>query len=159
MRRIAAALYLAATVAACSTARPTGGGGDAAAILKAATNASAHVCAAVPAALIETIVPGAAAPTEGQLPPRCSWSNGTVSLAVDLDVANALGDTPVGAEAISDVGARAYFQRLPPIDYYLSVAITKDLGLFHIEINNQDGRDYAEAAINVAKAILSGFGA
>jgi hypothetical protein len=46
----------------------------------------------------------------------------------------------------------------PPGDHYLSVGITKDIGVLHIEVNNQDGKDHTAETVSVAKAILTGFG-
>jgi len=145
----------AATTAPGGTGGGTGGSGS---ILDAATAAAAHLCNLLPTELVPQIVPSPPPPTEQQFPPTCTVYGPNSSIQIELDLAIPLGDTPQGATAIPNLGQGAFLELLTPKDPYLSVALTKELGVLHVGGNFPDDTDHTEVLVNVAKAVLAKLG-
>ena len=115
MRHIGTALFLALSVAACSTGGPaqtagprgtgsgqtvapgaTAGGGGGGGILAAAQAAAAHPCGLLPTDLVATIVPSPAPPQEELFPPGCTVFGDKVAIAFSLDPTSKL-EKPAGS--------------------------------------------------------------
>lgn len=150
----------ATTGAGQTTATETqaaGGGGGSGSLFDKA-KAVKHFCELLPTDLVTRIVASAAPPQEEQFPPRCSVYGDKTAMAIWLDAGIPLGDTPAGAKTISGLGTGAYLQRLSAGNFTLSVGLSPEGGVLGVEVNNSDGKDHTDEAVNVAKAVLQKLG-
>lgn len=134
-----------------------GGGGGGGSLLDRA-KAVQHFCDLLPTDLAAGIVPNAPPPQEEQFPPRCSVYGDKTAMEISLDAFVSLGDRPAGAETVSGLGTGAYLEHLAPGNFYLSIGLSADGGVLHVEVNNQDGKDHKDEAVNVARAVLQKLG-
>jgi hypothetical protein len=155
----AAAQPGASTAAGQTTAAATqaAGGTGSGSVLDNAT-AVKHFCDLLPTALVAGIVPDGGPPQEDQFPPRCSVYGSKTAMEIALDAVVPLGDTPAGAEAISGLGTGAYLEHLSPGNFYLSIGLSPDSGVLHVEIDIQDGKDHKDDVVDLAKAVLQKLG-
>ncbi len=117
-----------------------------------------HFCDLLPTDLVAGIVPDGGPPQEEQFPPRCSVYGSKTAMEIALDAFVPLGDTPVGAEAISGLGTGAYLEHLSAGNFYLSIGLSPDSGVLHVEIDIQDGKDHKDDVVELAKAVLQKLG-
>jgi hypothetical protein len=129
------------------------------ALLDKAKAAAAHACQLLPTDLVPGIIDTPTPPQEELYPARCSVYGTKTAMAFSIDVFNALGDPPAGSTNISGVGTGAYLEKLTTGNFSLWVGLTPDLGVLFVEVNNSDGKDHTDEAVNVAKAILQKLGA
>lgn len=148
----------AASGQAVATSTPANGGGGGGGSLLDKAKAVKHFCDLLPTDLVKGIVPDGAPPQEEQFPPRCSVYGSKTAMEIELDAFVPLGDTPAGAETISGLGTGAYLEHLTTGNFYLSVGLSADGGVLHSEVDNQDGKDHRDEAVNVAKAVLAKLG-
>jgi hypothetical protein len=133
----------------------TTGGGS---LLDRAKAAAKHFCALLPTDLVPGIIDSPGPPQEEQFPPHCSVFGVKTAMAFALDYPVALGDPPAGARPISGLGTGAYLENLTVGNFYLSIGLTPESGVLHVEVNNQDGKDHTDQVVNLAKAILQKLG-
>lgn len=140
---------------ATGTQAAGGGGGGGSLVDKA--KAVNHFCELLPTDLVTGIIASAAPPQEEQFPRRCSVYGDKTAMAIWLDFI-LLSDTPAGAKTISGLGTGAYLQRLSAGNFTLYVGLSPEGGVLGVEVNNSDGKDHTDEAVNVAKAVLQKLG-
>jgi hypothetical protein len=143
---------------ASSTQAITGGGGAGGSLLDKAKAVQGHFCTLLPTDLVPGIIDKPSPPQEEQFPPRCSVYGDKTAMEFALDAVIALGDPPAGAKTISGLGTGAYLENLTPTNFYLSVGLSPEGGVLHVEVNNGDGKDHTDQVVNLAKAILQRLG-
>jgi hypothetical protein len=178
--RLVGLLSLAVLVAACSsgaqpggTTQPgattgagqtsttgtqaTGGGGGGVSLFDKA-KAVKHFCELLPTDLVTGIIASPGPPQEEQYPPRCSVYGDKTAMAISLASFDPLGVPPADAKTIAGVGTGAYLQRLTAGNFSLWVGLSPEGGVLYVEVNNSDGKDHTDEAVNVAKAVLQKLG-
>jgi hypothetical protein len=145
----------AAGQASASATQAAGGGGS---LLDNAKAAAQHACGLLPTDLVSGIIDTPTPPQEELYPPRCSVFGTKTAMAFSLDVYNPLGDPPSGATTISGVGTGAYLEKLSAGNFSLWVGLSPEGGVLFVEVNNSDGQDHTDQAVNLAKAILQKLG-
>jgi hypothetical protein len=117
-----------------------------------------HFCELLPTDLIPGIIDSPTKPQEEQFPPRCSVFGGKTAMAIWFDIGVPLSDPPAGATPISGLGTGAYLERLSAGDFTVYVGLSPEAGVLAVEVNNSDGKDHTDQAVNVAKAVLQKLG-
>jgi hypothetical protein len=117
-----------------------------------------HFCELLPTDLAKGIVTDGGAPQEMQFPPTCSVYGTKTAMAIWLSSGVPLGVTPADGTPISGLGTGAYLQRLSIGNFTLYVGLSPEAGILGVEVNNQDGKDHTDEAVNVAKAVLQKLG-
>ena len=117
-----------------------------------------HFCDLLPTDFVKGIVPDGGTPQEMEFPPTCSVYGTKTAMEIELDAFVPLGATPAGAEAISGLGTGAHLEHLTTGNFYLSIGLSPEAGVLHVEVDNQDGKDHKDEAVNVAKAVLAKLG-
>jgi hypothetical protein len=146
------------TSATGTQATPGGGGSAGGGSLFEKANAVKHFCELLPTDLVKGIVTDGTAPQEEQFPPRCSVFGSKTAMAIWLSSGLPLGETPTGGTPISGLGTGAYLERLSTGNFTLYVGLSPEAGVLGVEVNNQDGKDHTDEAVNVAKAVLQKLG-
>ena len=149
-----------ATTAAGQTSaagtQATGGGGGGSLFDKA--KAVKHFCDLLPTDLVSAIIASPTPPQEEQYPPGCSVYGDKTAMAISLASFDPLGDTPADGKTISGLGTGAYLQNLSAGNFSLWVGLSPEGGVLYVEVNNSDGKDHTDEAVNVAKAVLQKLG-
>ncbi|HEY8238917.1 MAG TPA: hypothetical protein VIF63_05730 [Candidatus Limnocylindrales bacterium] len=110
----------------------------------------------MPIDLVATIVPSPPPAQEELFPARCSVFGEKVAIAFSL--ATTPFTVPAGSQEIPGFAHNAYLEKLTAGNWTLWVPLTADLGYLFVEVNNQDGKDHTDEAVNLAKAILQKLG-
>lgn len=132
----------------------SGGGGS----LFDKAKAVKHFCELLPTDQVPGIIASPGAPQEEQFPPRCSVFGDKTAMAISLGSVNPLGATPADAKTISGLGTGAYLQSLSAGNFSLWIGLSAEGGVLYVEVNNSDGKDHTDQAVNVAKAVLQKLG-
>jgi hypothetical protein len=148
-----------ATTAAVQTSAPgtqaAGGGGGS---LVDKVRAVKHFCDLLPTDLIPGIIDVPTPPQEVQFPPTCSVFGTKTAMAIWFDGAVPLSGPPAGATPIAGLGTGAYLERLAAGNFTLYVGLDPEAGVLAVEVNNSDGKDHTDQAVNVARAVLQKLG-
>jgi len=132
----------------------SGGGGGGTSLFEKAT-AVKHFCDLLPTDLVATIVSSPTPPQEMQFPPTCTVYGDKTAMAISLASVNPIGDPPADAQVISGVGTGAYLEKLTTGNFSLWVGLTPDAGMLLVEVDNSDGKDHTDEAVNLAKSVLA----
>lgn len=147
----------AGQASATGTQAAAGGGGGGGSLFDEA-KAVKHFCELLPTDLVTSIIASAAPPQEQQYPPTCTVYGDKTAMAIYLASYNPLGVPPAGAKTISGLGTGAYLEKLSAGNFSLWVGLSPEAGVLLVEVNNSDGKDHTDEAVNVAKAVLQKLG-
>ena len=133
---------------------PANNGGSLVDAARAVTDA----CAVTPMDLIAPLVPGASSSQASASPSRCTVTNQVQTVEITIAPDDAV-DAPAQAETVSDLGVAAYLQTKGPDDAVLKVVLDPSGGAIYVHVAGHDGRDHAEDAVAIARAVLARLGA
>ena len=133
---------------------PANNGGSLVDAARAVTDA----CAVMPMDLIAPLVPGASSPQSTASPNRCTVTNQVQNVEITIAPDDAV-DILEPAETVADLGVAAYLQTRQPDDAFMKVVLDPSGGAIYVHVAGHDGRDHAEDAVAIARAVLVRLGA